>query len=156
MQRVSEPSREEIFPGDGLFFCHEIHVLRTFVYFSIDKEHLFWYYIENEQMFREVRTMTKKYRVVSKFRFTIFMTLFILIAITAVGTMLGFNTVSSSSKDLYNQVQIESGDTLWDIAVEYGPEDSDVRKTVREICDLNQISADQLHPGQKIIVPVYE
>ncbi len=100
--------------------------------------------------------MTKKYRVVSKFRFTIFMTLFILIAITAVGTMLGFNTVSSSSKDLYNQVQIESGDTLWDIAVEYGPEDSDVRKTVREICDLNQISADQLHPGQKIIVPVYE
>lgn len=138
--------------GAGFFFVF----LRTFVYFSIDKEHLFWYYIENEQMFREVRTMTKKYRVVSKFRFTIFMTLFILIAITAIGTMLGFNTVSSSSKDLYNQVQIESGDTLWDIAVEYGPEDSDVRRTVREICDLNQISADQLHPGQKIIVPVYE
>ena len=36
--------------------------------------------------------------------------------------LLGFNTVSSSSKDVHNQVQIEAGDTLWDIAVEYGPE----------------------------------
>ncbi len=100
--------------------------------------------------------MTKKYRVASKFRFTIFMTLFIIIAVSAVGMLLGFNTVSSSSKDIYNQVQIEAGDTLWDIAVEYGPENSDVRKIVREICDLNEITADGLYVGQRIIVPVYK
>lgn len=100
--------------------------------------------------------MTKKYRVSSKFRFTVFMTVFIIIAVSAIGMMLGFNTVNSSSKDIYNQVQIEAGDTLWDIAVEYGPENSDVRKIVREICDLNEITADSLYIGQRIIVPVYK
>lgn len=100
--------------------------------------------------------MAKKYRVTSKFRFTVFITLFIITAISAAGTLLGFNTVSSSSRDIYHQVQIESGDTLWDIAVEYGPENSDIRKTVREICDLNDISASDLYAGQRIIVPVYE
>ena len=107
-------------------------------------------------MFREVRVMTKRYRVVSKFRFTVFMAILILIAVTAFGTIFGFNTASSSSRDLYNQVQIESGDTLWDIAAQYGPDDADIRNTVYEICALNDISADQLQPGQKIIIPVYE
>lgn len=100
--------------------------------------------------------MTKKYRVASKFRFTVFMTVFIFVAVFAIGTMMGFNTVSSSSRDIYNQVQIEAGDTLWEIAAEYGPEHTDVRKTIREICDLNGITADDLHAGQRIIIPVYE
>lgn len=100
--------------------------------------------------------MTKKYRITSKFRFTLFAAVMILCVVTIAGTLLGFNTVSSSSKTLYNQVQIESGDTLWDIASEYGPENSDVRRIVDEICELNEISADELTPGSRIIVPVYE
>lgn len=107
-------------------------------------------------MFREVRTMTKRYRVTSKFRFTIFMAVLILCIITVFGSLLGFNTVSSSSRNLYHQVQIESGDTLWDIAAEYGPEDSDVRKVINEICELNDITADELNAGSRIIIPVYE
>lgn len=100
--------------------------------------------------------MTKRYRVTSKFRFTIFMAVLILCIITVFGSLLGFNTVSSSSRNLYHQVQIESGDTLWDIAAEYGPEDSDVRKVINEICELNDITADELNAGSRIIIPVYE
>ena len=100
--------------------------------------------------------MNKKYRVASKFRFTIFLVVTFLVIMTAVGTLLGFNTVSSASLDQYNVVQVESGDTLWNIACEYGPDDMDVRRVVHDICDINEISADELAAGSKIIVPVYK
>ena len=100
--------------------------------------------------------MTKKYRVASKFRFTFFMTVLILCLVTIAGTLLGFNTANSSSKDLYNVVEIEAGDTIWDIATEYGPTSSDARRIVEDICDINEITADKLTAGQKIVVPVYQ
>lgn len=100
--------------------------------------------------------MNKKYRITSKVRFTLFIAATVLCILTAFNTLIGFNTVSSSSVDLYHQVKIQSGDTLWDIASEYGPEDADVRQIVRDICEINEITADSLEVGQKIVVPVYE
>lgn len=100
--------------------------------------------------------MNKKYRITSKFRFALFVAAVILCIFTAFNTVIGFNTVSSSSIDQYYQVSVQSGDTLWDIASEYGPEDADVRQIVHEICSINEITADTLQAGQKIIVPVYE
>lgn len=99
--------------------------------------------------------MNKKYRITSKFRFTMFLVVMILFAMTTVGTLLGFNTVNSASMNQYNQVLVEAGDTIWTIACEYAPDDMDVRKVVHDICDVNEIQADQLVAGQKIIVPVY-
>lgn len=99
--------------------------------------------------------MNKKYRITSKFRFTMFLVVMILFAMTTVGTLLGFNTVNSASMNQYNQVLVEAGDTVWTIACEYAPDDMDVRKVVHDICDVNEIQADQLVAGQKIIVPVY-
>ena len=99
--------------------------------------------------------MNKKYIITSKFRFTMFLVVMILFAMTTVGTLLGFNTVNSASMNQYNQVLVEAGDTVWTIACEYAPDDMDVRKVVHDICDVNEIQADQLVAGQKIIVPVY-
>ncbi|SCJ80955.1 cell division suppressor protein YneA [uncultured Eubacterium sp.] len=99
--------------------------------------------------------MNKKYRITSKFRFTTFLVVAILCIFTILGSLTGINTVSSSSMTEYNLVKIESGDTLWDIASEYAPDNMDLRQVVYEICDLNEISADQLEAGQKIIIPVY-
>lgn len=99
--------------------------------------------------------MNKKYRITSKFRFTMFLTIIILCIFTAIGFASGMNTVSSSSMNEYNQVEIQSGDTLWAIASDHGPADQDVRQTVYDICQLNDISAEQLEAGQKILVPVY-
>ena len=100
--------------------------------------------------------MNKKYRITSKFRFALFAAAVILCIFTAFNTLIGFNTVSSSSIDQYHQVRVQSGDTLWDIASEYGPANADVRQIVHEICSINEITADTLQAGQKIIVPVYE
>ncbi len=99
--------------------------------------------------------MNKKYRITSKFRFTTFLVIAILCIFTIIGTLTGINTANSSSMAAYNMVKVESGDTLWDIASEYGPDNMDLRQVVYEICDLNEISADQLEAGQNIIVPVY-
>ncbi len=100
--------------------------------------------------------MNRKYRITSKLRFTLFVAAAILCVFTAFNSLIGFNTVSSSSVDQYYQVKVQSGDTLWQIASEYGPEDADIRQIVHEICDINEITADSLEAGQKIIVPVYE
>ncbi|MBR5315192.1 MAG: LysM peptidoglycan-binding domain-containing protein [Firmicutes bacterium] len=100
--------------------------------------------------------MNKKYRITSKFRFTMFLVVMILCLMTVVGTLLGLNTVNSASLNQYNHVQVEAGDTIWNIACEYAPDNMDVRKVVHDICDVNGISADELAAGSKIIVPVYQ
>ena len=48
---------------------------------------------------------------------------------------------------------VQSGDTLWALAQEYGPADMDVRTVVYQICQLNGISAKDLQPGQYITIP---
>jgi len=97
--------------------------------------------------------MIRKYRIKSQFRFTVFLTMVLLFSIFVSGTLLGFNTTASMTKPIYAQVQVESGDTLWNLAKEFGPADIDTRKIVREICSLNGVDAYSLHPGQVILIP---
>jgi len=63
--------------------------------------------------------------------------------------------VSCLSEPEYNYVNVVYGDTLWEIAREYGPQNADTRETVYKICELNEVSADSLIPSQRLIVPVY-
>jgi len=97
--------------------------------------------------------MTKRYRIKNQFRFTAFLTLMILLSIIMVNTLVGFNHAESMTKTIYSEIQVEYGDTLWELARVYGPEDSDTRKLVHEICSINQIEADSLYPGQVILIP---
>jgi hypothetical protein len=39
--------------------------------------------------------------------------------------------------------------------VEFGPDNKDVREIVYAICEINDISADSIQPGQTILIPVY-
>jgi len=77
-----------------------------------------------------------------------------MIILTA-GTVVGANEALSLTKPVYTEVQIISGDTLWDLAKEYGPNDRDVRKVIHAICEINDISADDIQPGQSILIPQY-
>ena len=99
--------------------------------------------------------MNKKYRIKSRFRFTLFITIVLVLIISIVGTVIGLNTVDSLTKNTYSEIQIQSGDTLWDLAREFGPDDQDVRKVVHAICTLNNISAASIRPGQTILIPKY-
>lgn len=50
--------------------------------------------------------------------------------------------------------RVKGGDTLWQIAGEYGPRDSDRREVVSIIERLNGIDAGSLQIGQVIEIPV--
>jgi len=99
--------------------------------------------------------MKKKYRIKSKFRFTLFMTIAILMFISAAGTAIGMNQAESLTKPFYTEIVVQSGDTLWELAQEFGPDHKDVREVVYEICRINEISADSIYPGQTILIPEY-
>ncbi len=51
------------------------------------------------------------------------------------------------------EVTVRSGDTLWSLAREYGPEAMDIRETVDWIQRENGLSSPVLRPGQRILVP---
>ena len=103
----------------------------------------------------EDRIMKKKYRIKSKFRFTLFMTIAILMFISAAGTIIGANNAESLTRPVYSEITVQSGDTLWNLADEFGPDDKDLREVVFAICEINDISADSIYPGQTILIPVY-
>lgn len=98
--------------------------------------------------------MKKKYRIKSKLRFTLFMTIALLMFFSLAGTAFGANDVESLMKTNYSEIKVESGDTLWNLAQEFGPENKDVREVVYEICKINDISADSIYPGQTIRIPI--
>lgn len=99
--------------------------------------------------------MSRSYKVVNKFRFTVFVVLTIMILTTAVNFALGFNTAASLTRTDYMDVRIVSGDTLWSIAENYMPQDMDTREAVYKLCRVNDISAADLYAGMTIQVPIY-
>ncbi len=99
--------------------------------------------------------MKKRYRIKSKFRFYLFLTITFLAIIITVGTIAGYNQALSMSNPAYEEITTITGDTLWKLAKEYGPADQDVRKVVHAICRINDTSADELKAGQKILIPKF-
>lgn len=51
---------------------------------------------------------------------------------------------------------VASGDTLWSIAREYGPTNSDIRKVVLKIKNRNLMTASNIFVGQQLIIPQFE
>ncbi|MBE6033897.1 MAG: LysM peptidoglycan-binding domain-containing protein [Clostridiales bacterium] len=97
----------------------------------------------------------KSYRIKSKFRFTTSITIMLILFIFMANTVLGLDYASSLTKHEPVQIEIQSGDSLWNIARQYGPNHMDTRKIVYDICNLNNISADSIYPGQQILIPDY-
>ena len=97
--------------------------------------------------------LKRKYVIKSKVRFTVFITLLIVSGAVFTGTCLGWNQASSLSPETYTPVEIQYGDTLWELAKVYGPSDADVRQVIHSICALNETTAETLRPGQTILIP---
>lgn len=95
----------------------------------------------------------KRYRIKSKIRFTTFLTIFIVFSIFITGSFFGFFDASSMDEPMYVLVKIQPGDTLWDLAKKYGPQDTDCRQVIYHICKLNNVTPETLWPGQEIMIP---
>lgn len=99
--------------------------------------------------------MKKRYKIKSRLRFSIFLTLIMIVVICTTSTVLGANEAESLTKPIYTEVQIQSGDTLWDLAKAYGPTNRDIRKVIYAICEINEIAANEIQPDQSILIPRY-
>ena len=95
----------------------------------------------------------KKYRIKSKFRFITSMIIMIGLCVAGFTALTGLNTSVALTKQTYTQVQVASGDTLWSIADTYKDENTDTRKAVYEICQVNDFQASDLHPGMVLSIP---
>lgn len=97
---------------------------------------------------------SKKYRVKSSFRFITFLVIVIGLVVGTAGFFLGHNTANAIENSDYVTVQVEPGDTLWDIAKEYKDDRVEMRDAVYAICELNDITADEVQAGMQLTVPV--
>lgn len=87
-----------------------------------------------------------------------------IIIIVSLGILLGtsMNALASSEKDIssynkyYVSIRVENGDTLWSIADEY-VEGFNLSKSdyIAEVCQINEISENEIHAGDYIVVPYY-
>nr|WP_315019635.1 LysM peptidoglycan-binding domain-containing protein [uncultured Aminipila sp.] len=102
-----------------------------------------------------MKNRKKSYRIKSKFRFITSLTVTLIAFVFMAYNVFGLDNASSLTKEIPIQIEIQSGDSLWNIACEYRPSHTDVREIVYDICSLNDITADSIYPGQKILIPDY-
>lgn len=95
----------------------------------------------------------KKYVIKSAFRFTIFVSILCILTIATASAILGFSNVKGMAEQQYTQIQVKPGDTLWNLAGEYMP-NTDIRKSVDIISEINDTSASELYAGQMLKIPV--
>lgn len=54
------------------------------------------------------------------------------------------------------EIQIKQGDTMWNLARKYTPDNKDVRETLHEIRIINNLESFNIYPGQIIKMPIEE
>lgn len=56
----------------------------------------------------------------------------------------------------YTSIQVQKGDTLWNIASNYMTEEYvSVNDYIDEICEINHIAESDIHSGQYLTIPYY-
>lgn len=97
--------------------------------------------------------MKKKYRVKSKFRFITFLVIVFGLIVGISSTAFGLsNSIALTSNDTVTEY-VDNGETLWSIANKYKSDSTDIRQAVYEICEANDIKADDLRECMTIIIP---
>ena len=96
------------------------------------------------------------YRIKSPIRFFIFI-LIVTMAIAFAGySIAGISSAEAAAANKSAQVTIADGDNLWDIVEAYNPDANiDIRDAVYDIYEINDITADDIKPGDTIFVPIY-
>lgn len=98
---------------------------------------------------------THRYTIKSRFRFSVFVAIIMVLSISCINTAIGLNTAKGSSPERYMEVQVSAGDTLWDISETY-LDSMDTREGIYTICQVNDITADQLVDGMILSIPIVD
>ncbi len=74
--------------------------------------------------------------------------------VVALVLLLASSVMAAGPEPVTDDYLVRSGDTLWSIAEQVGPENADVRAVIAEIRDLNDLESSLIRPGQNLLVPV--
>ena len=97
--------------------------------------------------------MNRRYRVVSRTRFSLFIIAVVLIIALGVnGLFLGKVHGASPDKSYY-VITVRFGDTLWSIAENHYDDNQDIRKAIYEISCINSIENGVISVGQQLLIP---
>ena len=56
----------------------------------------------------------------------------------------------------YKSIEIEKGDSLWDIAQEYKADNESTASYIKALMSLNNLTSDTIHEGQHLVVAYQE
>ena len=115
---------------------------------------------QNEKMFERIggevmerRTQRRVVRKSRKIRKNTFV-LLTMALILCLGTLAMGGEKGVQTKTYYECVQLQKGDTIWEIAEEYKLEGTDTEQMVDEIMEVNGLKNTNVRAGESIIVPV--
>ena len=97
--------------------------------------------------------MKRKYKLTNKKRFIIIMCILISVIIST--TILVTKRPEGKSEEIYTEIIVMYGDTLWDIAVEISDGSIHIRKMIFEIKKINNMETSDLHIGQLVKIPSF-
>ena len=96
--------------------------------------------------------MKRRYRIKNKYRFITFVALMVIMASMVMGAVFPVSAAHQQEAN-YREVKVQAGDTLWNIARIYGDNNRDVREIIYDICEINNVNAGSIYPGQVLKVP---
>ncbi|NLY86075.1 MAG: LysM peptidoglycan-binding domain-containing protein [Tissierellia bacterium] len=97
----------------------------------------------------------KKYRVVNKWRFYTFITLFFVFLIGFISLIFSKEKAYSSVQEIrYFEVEVVEGDTLWTIVSRYITERDNMQKIIYDIKKFNGMDDSLIYPGDIIKIPI--
>ena len=71
-------------------------------------------------------------------------------------TMISAGQAQAAAVNTYAQVTVQEDDTLWGLIEEHNPNANiDVRSAVYDVCEINDIDAGDIQPGDTLFIPVY-
>lgn len=92
--------------------------------------------------------MKRRYKIKNKFKFSVFLMVIMLLMGSSFMRLSNAEMNPELMESNYTTIQVQSGDTLWTIAKAYGNPGTDPRKTIYEICEINQLDTKDIYPGQ--------
>ena len=96
------------------------------------------------------------YRIVNPVRFFIFILICTVMVIFAGYCIIGAADADAAAVRTYAQVTVSEGDNLWSIVEQYNPDSNiNIQSAIYDIYEINDITAEDLQPGDTIFVPVY-
>lgn len=106
---------------------------------------------------------SKRRREVSRRRSLLGLTALFFILALSIFTGSNFAAAHGNSQEepvrhkYYRSIEVQSGDTLWDIAEKYADQNhSDIHTYVKEMKEINQLQSDEIQDSQFLTVAYYD